>query len=178
MNVFRYIFTPVLIMFFISCSSINVKNDFIKDVKHTRFETFDWMSRPQAIVVDSAMPPENRKLLEQKLKKAVNAQLADRGMQQDSESPKLLIAYHVGAKAEPNTKEWGYGHRPGSDITVRQYSDGTIILDFVDGRTRELLWRVAAFDIEDHSPTHEKVEKTINEVVQKMLEKFPFGASR
>jgi hypothetical protein len=37
---------------------------------------------------------------------------------------------------------------------------------------------VAAFDIEDRSPTPEKFEKTINEVVQKMFEKFPFGASR
>jgi hypothetical protein len=35
----------------------------------------------------------------------------------------------------------------GADVTAQQYTKGAILLDFVDGKTRELLWRVDISDI-------------------------------
>ena len=112
---------------------------------------------------------EGRGQTEKLLKESVNKQLTARGLSQKADSPDLLISYLVGAELT-NTDDFSdkVGER-----TAQQYSEGAILLDFLDGKTRELLWRVAAFGIEDRNPTPERNKEIIEKTVERMFKNFP-----
>ena len=65
---------------------------------------------------------------------------------------------------------YGWG---GQNIDVHEYTQGTLILDFVDTKNKHLVWRGSAQGALPDNPTPEKIEKKINEAVAKLLEKFP-----
>ncbi len=71
----------------------------------------------------------------------------------------------------------GFGHHGYSPYYssgyVRQYLEGTLILDIVDGRNDRLIWRGWASGALDHDPKPEDVRMYVNEAVRKILEKFP-----
>jgi hypothetical protein len=151
-----------------SCSSITIDDDFFNTADLTSYKTFDWMTRPHAILIAN----EGRGQAEKLLKESVNEQLTARGLKQKTVSPDLLISYLVGAEltnTDDSSDKVGEQNNPAD----QQYSGGAILLDFVDGKTRELLWRVAAFGLEDSSPTPEKNKKIIEKTVERMFKKFP-----
>ena len=58
----------------------------------------------------------------------------------------------------------------GKELTV---PEGTLIIDFVEPNSKNLLWRGAAKGVFDNARTPEKRDKMINEAVQKILQNFP-----
>jgi len=148
-----------------SCSSVTIDDYFFKTADLTSYKTFDWLSRPHAMLIVK----EGRGQTEKLLKESVNKQLTARGLSQKADSPDLLISYLVGAELT-NTDDFSdkVGER-----TAQQYSEGAILLDFLDAKTRELLWRVAAFGIEDRNPTPERNKEIIEKTVERMFKNFP-----
>lgn len=54
-----------------------------------------------------------------------------------------------------------------------EYEEGTLILDVVDPKSKELMWRGSAQDEVNFKSTPEKAQAQINEAVNGMLEHFP-----
>ena len=177
MKIFKLAVILFVSTLFISCSSITVTDDFRKNADLTSYKTFNWISRSKpSFIVREAEPP-NRGLIEKLLKESVNKQLTIRGFSQKSDSPDLLISYLFGADiTSKNDLLYKAGNQ--DNLNVQQYTKGAILLDFVDGKTRELLWRVDASDIEGRNPTPDKIEKTINKTVVKMFKNFPSSSVR
>ena len=81
----------------------------------------------------------------------------------------------------------GYGHRGyghggyygygglgvATTIYRHDYLQGTLVLDIIDTRTNELIWRGWANTVLDHDPEPEKVQMYVDEAVRKILEEFP-----
>jgi hypothetical protein len=165
MKTLRLVLVLILSIYVTSCSSVTIDDYFFKTADLTSYKTFDWISRPHAILIAK----EGRGQTEKLLKESVNKQLTARGLSQKADSPDLLISYLVGAELT-NTDDFSdkVGER-----TAQQYSEGAILLDFLDGKTRELLWRVAAFGIEDRNPTPERNKEIIEKTVERMFKNFP-----
>ena len=82
---------------------------------------------------------------------------------------------------EPGKSIYGYRYTASGKISwtladptqMRQYTEGSLILDIVDARTNHALWRGTATArlIEKVKP--EERERRINEAVQELLKKFP-----
>jgi Domain of unknown function (DUF4136) len=51
--------------------------------------------------------------------------------------------------------------------------EGTVVLDFLDAKTKSLLWRATASGAVEARPTPEEQQQRIDEVVAQMLERFP-----
>ncbi len=66
----------------------------------------------------------------------------------------------------------GYGPYYGSS-RVREYTRATFVLDVVDTRTNELIWRGWAEKTLAHNPNPKAVQKYVSEAVEKILEEFP-----
>jgi len=111
----------------------------------------------------------------------VNRQLTAKGLKQDSSNPDFVIAYHVGVEDKVDVRDWGYTYAIRGrywgvrtrGVEVHQYKEGTLILDFVDAKTMELLWRAAGSGAAKENPTPKEVEKSINKAIAKFLENFP-----
>jgi hypothetical protein len=165
MKTWRFVLVLIFSICVTSCSSVTIDDYFFKTADLTSYKTFDWLSRPHAMLIVK----EGRGQTEKLLKESVNKQLTARGLSQKADSPDLLISYLVGAELT-NTDDFSdkVGER-----TAQQYSEGAILLDFLDGKTRELLWRVAAFGIEDRNPTPERNKEIVEKTVERMFKNFP-----
>jgi hypothetical protein len=129
-----------------------------------------------------------------RIKISVDKQLKAKGLTQASENPDIVIVFSGGKEKRVDVQEWGYGHDdrtyagdiwyPGGfpaapdgrdyyeyrrGVDTYEYEVGTLVLDFVDAKKRELVWRGTASGVIDPGKTAEQ----INEVVAKMLENFP-----
>ncbi len=159
----------------VSCSSVyNVQYDYDTKAKFPSLETYDWLPIPAKSGIND--------LNMRRIKKAVDTNLEAKGLKRTSDTPDFSIAIHVGRKEKLRVTDWGYGYghhgryRGGywaGGVEVYQYAEGTLILDFVDTKTKHLIWRGTADAKIDKVRSPEKREKLIDEAVQKILKNFP-----
>jgi hypothetical protein len=114
---------------------------------------------------------------------AVDGELAAKGFTRtDADGADFLMAYHTGTQDRQQYDTYGYG--AGSwwggywgggmtTTTVRTYTEGTLILDVIDGERNELIWRGSASKTIDEMDSPEQREKTVQEAVGKLLKDFP-----
>ena len=67
----------------------------------------------------------------------------------------------------------GFGGFGTETTSASTYTEGTLVIDIFDGKTKELIWRGTATDTLSGKP--EKNEKKLTKVVEKMFEEFPPG---
>ncbi len=156
-------------MLTLSCSSINVSHDYDPQANFNNLKTFSWLSFPQKAEVNQ--------LVVRRIRDAVTGELEAKGLRLSS-NPDFLIAMHGATKEKLDIQDWGYSSPRAAywgrrDISVRQYTEGTLILDFVDAKSKEMLWRGVASGAVDPGATPEQRTKRINEAVAKLLAKFP-----
>jgi hypothetical protein len=178
MKRFVSLFAVLLLIFIIGCSGISVTHDYDQKEDFTKFKTFNWMPQPKAIVGDIQTAQLNNSLFDQRLKSAVDDGLQEKGLQLVEENPDFLIVYHTGVKDKVNITDWGYGYGPywgpwGGPVDVQQYTEGTLIIDFVDAEDNQLMWRGTATKALASKPSPEKAEQVIKQIVQKLLTNYP-----
>ena len=156
----------VALLAVMNCSSSNVTTDYDRDANFAQYKTYDWVPNPRE---------ENRRsFLDKRVKTGVDRELGAKGFQQTNESPDLLIAYHSGVKDKVDVTRYGYrygyrGRRWGTAVDVRHYKEGTLILDIIDAKSKDLLWRGAATDVVDRDERAEQIENAI----KALIERFP-----
>jgi hypothetical protein len=154
-----------------ACSTLDVKTNYNPSANFAQYRTYAWLpvqDRSQAAQLFVGSPAEGR------LKGDVAQALAKRGIvpAAQGQRPDFLISYHVGTEQKVNVTDWGYGWGPwmGPDVSAYSYTQGTLILDFVDPNTQQAFWRGYASDvINDPGSGGSKID----EAVAKMLEKYP-----
>ena len=172
----RFIFTCLLVVTLVSCYQVTIKRDYDPKANFQSLKTYDWLP----ITAKAEINPINLKRIE----KAVDNQLGAKGFNRSSENPDFLIAAQAFKKDKISVMDYGYdyNYHPGyprgagyahSDLDVYQYEEGTLILDFIDTKSNEVIWRGSASAALDPKPTPEKQEKRINIAVTKLLKKFP-----
>ncbi len=164
-------------------SSIDVKHDYDKSQDFAALKTYDWFPEPAIIPGDARTAMERSGLLAKRIKDAVDNELRAKGLKKDSGNPNFLIAKHIGFDQKINVIDYGYsyggygryygGAWGGRNIDVYQYTEGTLILDFIDPRTKQLIWRGAATGTVDPDRPREEREKRLNKAIDKILAKFP-----
>jgi len=176
MKAIHAFFVLFLIGFTVSCASIfGVQHGYDKQVDFANLKTYDWMPIPEKATIDS--------LSVQRIKNSVNAELNAKGLMMTSDNPNFLIAVHLGSNDKVQIANFGYGYGPyegymsryweGGEISTYKHEEGSLILDFVDAKSKKMIWRGAAKAEVQNLDTPEKSEKLINEAVQEILKNFP-----
>lgn len=159
------------------CSTVyDVQFDYNTKTDFANLKTYNWLPVPEKTDIDS--------LDVVRVQKAVNAEMQAKGLKMTSDNPDFLIAEHLGKEDKVSVRDWGYDYGPyagywggyrGSmgGVSTFQYQEGSLILDFVDPQTKQLIWRGSAKAEVDDMRTPEKRETLINEAVQKILKNFP-----
>jgi hypothetical protein len=106
--------------------------------------------------------------------------LANRGLVQVSpnQNPDLLVAYHMKTRQRVDVTDWGYGPGWGwwgwyggyyGPATVNEWTEGTIIVDFIDPHTNQVVWRGTATSPVSHpdNPNPEKAASAVNKIMKK-----------
>ena len=178
------------------CSTMTVRSDYDELASFTDLRTYAWMDRADDAGDSYANPAFNSPLTGRRVRDAVDLALARRGfIKVTSGDVDFRIAYHMVGEERVSVRQVNdfgyryYGYRsfnpffygyPGAGITtrthVREYLQGTLILDVVDGNRDELIWRGWASKALDRDPKPDKVRAYVAQAVERILEGFPAGS--
>ena len=158
-------FVFCLMIVFIGCSQISVQHDYDKNADFKSLETYNWLPIPKSIEIN--------RLDIKRIKNAVNTQLEAKGLRMTSDDPDFLIATHINIQDRIDGINVGesYGYRYGGRLYI--YEEGTLVLDFLEAQSKNVIWRGVGKGALERNPTPEKREKNINKAVEKILESFP-----
>jgi len=161
------------------------QSDYDHEVSFASYHTFDWIAPPVRASQDEVrLEPDEpfafNSLLDKRIRAAVTENLEARGYEYVEEGPSdFRLNYHVTFhdKIVGSGTDFGYvGHyyRGGfsSDFnwSVRQYQEGTIIIDIVDRAKDQLVWRGW---MKRRSMDRNYDEAEIADAVTKILMRFP-----
>jgi len=162
------------------CSSITVNHDFDSTANFGMYKTYGWLLEPVAAVGDARAAQQMNTLLDKRIRTAVDQQLAAKGMMLVTEDPDAQVVYHLGIDKEIDVQSWGYtyprypyGAWHGGRVDVYEYNVGTLIVDIIDAKSDQLIWRGTATKVIDESATAGEREANLNEVIAKILVGYP-----
>jgi Domain of unknown function (DUF4136) len=168
------------------CAGQRISTDYSPSVGFTQYRTFALVSRP-----DSA----SHELLDDRVRNAVEAQLASKGLSEtDREGADLHVGYGVVDRRHKEIYTSGYGGGWGGwgwggwgwrrwggvawptslESNVETYTDGTVIVTLMDAKTRKVVWQGQAdgvIDLPVSNPA--KATRSIDEAVSKIFAKYP-----
>lgn len=168
------IFYLLLLMCFPSCSTMKVYSDFDRDLSVRNYATFGW---PEAKQLEAKNNPlYYNELNDKRIKNEVGALLKSNGYRADETNPELKIHYHIVLedRAPINPDPFGYYGQDwiNRNVNVREFREGTLIIDFMDAKTNNLVWRGWAVNFLDED-NPDQLEAQFNKAIRKIFEKFP-----
>jgi hypothetical protein len=171
------------LMFALGCAGYQVSTDYSPAVNFSQFHSF-------ALV----MPPDTaaRQLLDQRVRNAVQAQLDAKGLTlSDRRHADLFVGYGMVDKTHTQIYDyqggWGWGggwgwryYRWGvawpmsSQRQVEMYTDGTVVVNMIDAKTKQVVWQGEVADVVS-LPVKDPLRATrqIDDAVAKLFEKYP-----
>ena len=161
------------------CSSISVNNDFDPTIDFSVYSTYAWIRQATNISGNAQQAVAQNSLTGKRIMNAVDQQMAGKGFSM-TDDPELLVVYHTGVQDKVQVTDWGYGYGRyggwygGGGVDVYNYQQGTLIVDLVDAKSKDLVWRATAQGVlSESNPSPEQMQEKINNVVGKMFQKYP-----
>lgn len=169
-----------------ACSSIPVSTDYDTSRDFSALKTYTWMEPKARVIID---PLVDNDLMAARIRKSVDEHMASRGYVKATgdTAADFHITYQVGSKEKLDVQSYHttFGYYPcwgcygpgfgGSDIYVRQYTEGSFMLDVIDPASQQLIWRGVAARRLQGSGTPQERDLFISEVVSAILADFPPG---
>src|SRR5690554_304521 len=162
----------LLVLLLSSCSSsVRVVSDFDKEVDFTNYNTYAF-HKPS---VDAAKISD---LDKRRILRAIDRELTGKGMVK-SEDPQIIIGIYTKEQERidvyQNHHSWGwhpYYYPYGPSSHVSQTTQGTLFIDILDAKTKNLIWQGIGYS-DLVTGDMERKEKRINEIVAKILTAYP-----
>ncbi len=186
-NIRNILLTFISAVFLSGCSTLSVNYDYNQKTDFGKYSKYDWLPFPKDMQVDE--------LNRARFVTAVEDSLKGKGFDQNTSNPDFVIATHFGKENKVDITNWGYTYAPNGyyggygyrypgygyagsyantgGVSVYEYEQGTLILDFVDTKTKTLIWRATAKAIISPASTPEKQTERIRKAVDEILENFP-----
>lgn len=185
--------TVALVLAIAGCASVKV--DRIDSVHLANYKKYAWV-KPEENT--SQLPAMSASITEDNIRSAVKSEFVKKGITEDEQNPDLLLMYHIFTtrKTEnvPNAPVYpyyGYGFGPrtffyhGRLIPIayggyynpwntgyhqEHYTEGTLMIDVIDARTNELLWRGS---VENPVNDAASLSKQFAKEAKQILGKYP-----
>ena len=155
------------------CSGITANSNTAPGVSLGNYRTYAWHQAPSG---------EMQTVGEQEVRSALARQLAQKGlMPATTQPPDFLVAYHATTQQKVNVTpgygygygygygRWGYGASGFPDVTT--YTEGTLIVDFIDPKTNQVFWRGTAQGVVRHPDNPDP--QRIDTAVAKLMKQYP-----
>lgn len=169
---------------FSGCSGVQVSQDYDPATNFNSMKTFRWAAETQEKTGDLRI---DNPLRDTRIRAAVERLLQAKGYLQTTEQePTFLVHYQyvLRRKIESDGAGGGigfgmgsYGRHGGIAIgtgnNIREYDQGSLVIDFVDAASETLLWRGTATQRFREYDNPEKTSQDINTLVEKLLAQFP-----
>jgi hypothetical protein len=170
------------VMLLCGCASVTVTTDYDRSIPFGTYHTYALEPPPQA-------PPFSPSA-DAALRNTLRETLAAKGIREvpTTDKPDLAVVPHITLQQKSSVQQytdWGYrggawpyyggyygvwAGAPTTYTTINNYTEGTLLLDFVDNSKQKLVFRgVGKGTMENPESNAKKIE----EAVRKIVEKFP-----
>ena len=165
---------------FTGCSQYEINYDYDVDSNFSAYHTYSWM--PITInegQTNAETAVQSNTLLDSRIRSAVNTNMTAKGFKVDDQNPDILVVYHTGMQNKVNVTDYGYTYAgsywgwAGNDVDVYNYTEGTLLVDLVDAKTKKLAWRGSASGVVEPGNSPEKITENINDVVSQIFGNYP-----
>jgi len=167
---------PLLLLFVLaSCSSVSVNSDYDKNATFDNYKTYAYNKTS----IDKV---EISDLDKKRILRSIDEAMTLKGFTK-SETPDILINFFTKEREQVNVTQfqagwgygWGWGWNPwmwgGNNINVNKYVEGTLTIDIIDAKKKELIWQGIGEGV--LTKNMEKKDENIKEFVTKILEQYP-----
>lgn len=162
-------------LFATSCASFAVNADFDPTIDFGTYRTFAWGPRDALPTGDPRF--DNNPFFDNRTRAEVEAQLVDRGYAMALQAQAdLLVHYHIviRERVDMYSVDRDMGYQTGTDTAMREYEEGTLMIDLVDARTKRVIWRGWALsDMTGVLNNQDALIDRIHESCRRMLEHLP-----
>jgi hypothetical protein len=167
--------------------------DKAENIDFSNYRTYAWMNSD---VSGTRNPVYYNQLATQQVENTVDQELSKRGLKRVARRPDLLIGYHFFVQEKTRTVanntgpmglygpylgwgRWGWaGWGPswwgwnnfGPMYTQEKYEAGTVVVDMVDARTKQLVWRGA---VQNAIGDPTRISNQLARQVERIVEQFP-----
>lgn len=161
----------------VACSSMDVRSHRAPAADLTGFRSYAWAEAPGSVEGDIRMA--NNPLVDARIRETVEREMRVRGWRLvAAPDADLRLAYHAALEGKLDVETfydyYPYARRRGfvvSRTESREYDQGTLVLDLIDGASGEVVWRGSA-QAELHSQTREYRRQKLEEAVRAILDRL------
>ena len=184
MKRFRVAVGGALVLFTVTTAfGMSVKSDYDKNFDFSQLKIYSFKTDR-----GSNDPLKTDTIQVKRIQDALAAQLAANGFTESTQEPDFLVAFYARTKEKTRVESdlafgfepgfgWGYGipYRDrwrwgfGPDIWTDTYTQGCVMVDIIDRRNSELVWRGVVMDTVNGLG---QSEKQANEAAKALVERF------
>ena len=168
-----------VLLFLLGCASFPVSTDYDPGFDFSKLRSWDWA--PVEPTISIGDPRLQGDLMRARVERAVQATLTARGFERVKSGADFWIVYHLASETKLDVdtiyRTGPYGRYTWPEQTiVREYEQGTLLLDVLDPKSGLLVWRGSS-----HARIRERAEPEARDeraraAVEAILAQFPPGA--
>lgn len=157
------------------CSGVRYNNDFDPAIDFSGFQTYAWMQPAEGQDASRGVD----EFTERRFIAAIENQLAAKGYSKATTgTPDFLVNFYLTTQDKMDVSTyhvgWGYyGWYGGTQTSVRQWTEGTLIIDVIDVAEKDLAWRGWAQGELQPNLSSEERTRRVNQVTEGILKQFP-----
>jgi hypothetical protein len=178
MRALRLAAIALLTVFSLSaCSTLSVTTDYDRTVDFSKLKTFRFEQQTEI----------RNQLVYDRVIRAITTELEAKGLSRADADADLVVAVHgrVDNQTQVRTDSFGYGWGRwgywgggphgygGSTTTVSQVPVGTLVVDLVDARAKQLVWQAVAEDTIRQSASPDERDARVSEAMKRVFADFP-----
>ena len=153
-----------------------VQFDYDRSADFNAYKTYEWVDYNPVQVGDQ--------LLDQNIKRAVDAQLAGKGLRRVETGGDLLIGYQAAISQEKQFD--GFGSGPlwwggswgNTRVTSSTIEIGKLAIGLFDPATKQLVWRGSAAKTLEIKKDPDKNYRNLEKAMAKLFKNYPTGAGK
>jgi hypothetical protein len=161
----------LLVFFGATALAQEVHFDYDRSANFSSYRTYQW--------IDQTVQSGDQ-LLDKDIKRAVDAQLAGKGLRRVDTGGDLLIGYHGAVSQEKRYDRLGWGPGPWgtTSVTTSTIQIGTLVVEFFDASAKQLIWRGSVSKTLSIKNDPDKNYRNLEKAMAKLFRKYPPGAAK
>ena len=159
--------TVVALMIIATGCGATIRSTTASNADLAKYKTYSFYTPP-------SKTGQAQTIADQTIESSLKQSLAAKGLTEAApgQNPDFLVAHHLKEQQKLDVDTMGYGYgfygwRGGADVT--EYTQGTLIVDFIDPQTKQVFWRGTASDVLNHpeSPNTGKITKVVGQIIDR-----------
>jgi len=177
------------------CSSLNLTTDYDETINFTQLKTYAWHEANEHNESSNHYLKVNH-IMDQRIRSLIAQEFKNKGLTKSSTTPDFFVNYTIVVEDRTDIQTYnnyngyypgfrygtGFGtygrhmsmsYSLGSNTQVTYYQQGTLIIDVINPKTDQLMWRGVADGRLPKNSNKQEQDQLIQKYITKILSSFP-----